>query len=102
MVRHYLQPLLAPRGVALVGATDREGALGSIVYRNLVAAKALGPVFAVNPKHAELFGHKAYARLGDLPDKVDLAVIVTPARTVAGILRDAGRSGIHAAVVLTS
>ena len=102
MIRHYLQPLLAPRGVALVGATEREGALGSIVWRNLSAAKARGPLFAVNPKHAELFGQKAYARLTDLPEKADLAVIVTPARAVAGILRDAGAAGIRAAVVMSS
>jgi len=101
-VRHYLQPLLAPRGVALVGATEREGALGAIVYRNLAAANPRGRLFAVNPKHARLFGEKAYARLTALPEKVELAVIVTPARTVAGILRDAGEAGIRAAVVLSS
>lgn len=101
-MRHYLQPLLAPRGVALVGATERDGALGAIVYRNLAAARPRGPLFAVNPKHRALFGQKAYARLGDLPEKPDLAVIVTPARTVAGIVRDAGKAGIRAAVVLTS
>jgi acetyltransferase len=108
-VRHYLQPLLAPRGVALVGATEREGALGSIVWRNLESARAEGPLsmargslFAVNPKHRELFGRPAYARLKALPQPVDLAVIVTPARTVAGIVRDAGAAGIRAAVVLSS
>ena len=102
MIRHYLQPLLAPRGVALVGATEREGALGNIVYRKLLEAKPRGPLYAVNPKHRRLFGHDAYARLADLPEKVDLAVIVTPARTVAQVLRDAGRAGIRGAVVLTS
>ena len=102
MIRHYLQPLLAPRGVALVGATEREGALGNIVWRNLAAAKPRGPLFAVNPKHENLFGQRAYARLSELPEKVDLAVIVTPGRTVPGILRDAGRAGVGAAAVLSS
>ena len=100
--RHYLQPLLAPRGVALVGATEREGALGRLVYRNLVEAKPQGPLYAVNPKHEAVFGRKAYARLGDLPEKVDLAVVLTPARTVPQIIREAGAAGIRAAVVLTS
>ena len=102
MLRHYLQPLLAPRGVALVGATEREGALGNIVHRNLAAAGLRGPLWAVNPKYATLFGVKAYARLGELPQPPDLAVIVTPARTVPGIVRDAGQAGVKAAVVLTS
>ena len=100
--RHYLQPLLAPSGIALVGATEREGALGRLVYRNLAEAKPQGPLYAVNPKHATVFGAKAYARLGDLPDKVELAVIVTPARTVPQIVREAGAAGVRAAVVLTS
>jgi len=99
---HYLQPLLAPRSVALVGATEREGALGRIVYRNLLEAKLKGTLYPVNPKHETIFGRQAYARLADLPDKVDLAVVVTPARTVPQIVREAGAAGARAAVVLTS
>src|SRR3954470_6089869 len=102
MIRHYLQPLLAPRAVALVGATERPGALGEIVHRNLAAAGLKGPLYAVNPKHATIRGQRAYARLTDLPEKLDLAVIATPARTVPGILRDAAAAGIKAAVVLSS
>jgi acetyltransferase len=100
--QHYLQPLLAPRGVALVGATERPGALGEIVYRNLSAGGLRGPLYAVNPKHRQLFAEKAYARLADLPERPDLAIIVTPARTVAQIVREAGAAGIGGAVVLSS
>jgi acetyltransferase len=102
LIRHSLEPLLAPYSVALVGATERPGALGELVWRNLNAGGLKGPLYAVNPKHARLFGRKAYARLTDLPQKVDLAVLVTPARTVPGIVRDAGAAGIRAAVVLSS
>jgi acetyltransferase len=102
MPRHYLQPLLAPRSVALVGATERPGALGEILHRNLKAAHPGGELYAVNPKHGTLFGAKAYARLADLPAKPDLAVIVTPARTVPGLVRDAAATGTRAAAVLTS
>ena len=100
--RHYLHPLLAPNGMALVGATEREGALGHIVWRNLVEARPQGPLYPVNPKHAAVFGRKAYARLAELPAPVDLAVVVTPARTVPQIIREAGAAGIRGAVVLTS
>jgi acetyltransferase len=102
MADHYLRPLLAPRSVALVGATEREGALGAIVYRNLAAGGLRGELYAVNPKHREIFGKRAYRRLTDLPQAPDLAVIVTPARTVPGIIEDAGAAGVRAAVVLTS
>jgi acetyltransferase len=102
MPEHYLRPLLAPRSIALVGATEREGALGSIVWRNLAAGELRGGLYAVNPKHREVFGQRAYSRLCDLPQVPDLAVVVTPARTVAGIIADAGVAGIKAAVVLSS
>ncbi len=87
--------------MALVGATERPGALGHIVYRNL-AAGTLAALYAVNPKHHRLFGQPAYPALSRLPSPPDIAVIVTPARTVAGIIEEAGRAGIRAAAVLTS
>lgn len=100
--RHYLRPLLAPRGVALVGATERAGALGDIVWRNLAAAGLKEPLYPVNPKHATVGGSRAYARLTELPEKPDLAVVLTPTRAVPGVVRDAGRAEIKAAVVLSS
>jgi acetyltransferase len=88
--------------VALVGATEREGALGSIVYRNLVSAGLRGELYAVNPKYRTVYGRPAYPRLSRLPQVPDCAVIVTPARTVPEIIEDAGAAGIKAAIVLSS
>ena len=102
MPPHYLQPLLAPRSVALVGATEREGALGAIVWRNLTAAGLRGEVHPVNPKHRAIFGKRAYARLQDVPQPPELAVIVTPARVVERVIEDTAAAGIKAAVILTS
>jgi len=102
MFRHVLAPLLAPASVALVGATEREGALGRIVWQNLAAGGLRGALSPVNPKHQQVFGQRCLARLRDLPAAPELAVIVTPARTVPGILEDAGKAGVRAAVVLTS
>ena len=105
MPGHYLQPLLAPRSVALVGATERPGALGDIVYRNLAAgigAARLDAVYPVNPKHRRIREATAYPSLAKLPRPVDLAVIATPARVVPQVIADAGAAGIRAAVVLSS
>jgi acetyltransferase len=102
MFRHVLAPLLAPASVALVGATEREGALGRIVWQNLAAGGLRGALSAVNPKHSSVFGQRCYARLGKLPQPPELAVLVTPARTVPAILEEAGAAGVRAAVVLTS
>ena len=101
-MEHYLRPLLAPRSVALVGATERAGALGNIVHRNLSAGALRGELYAVNPKHRTIFGGRAYRRLGELPKPPDAAVIVTPARTVPAIIEDAAAAGIGAAIVLSS
>jgi acetyltransferase len=102
MFRHVLAPLLAPASVALVGATEREGSLGRLVWKNLAAGGLRGALSPVNPKHKQVFGQRCHARLGDLRDRPDLAVIVTPARTVPGIIEEAGAAGVRAAVVLTS
>ena len=88
--------------MALVGATEREGALGNIVYRNLAAGGLGERLYAVNPKYAWLHGRPAYPRLTRLPEPAEVAVIVTPARTVPGIIDDAGAAGVKAAIVLSS
>ena len=102
MLGHYLRPLLAPHSAALVGATEREGALGAIVWRNLAAAGLRGELYAVNPKHRTLFGQRAYARLQELPRAPDLAVVVTPAHAVERVVEDAAAAGVKAAAILTS
>jgi acetyltransferase len=103
---HYLQPLLAPDSVALVGATERAGALGAIVWRNLAAGqlekKGRGSLIPVNPKHATVFGRRAYARLTDLPQPPQLAVVATPAHAVERIVEHAAAAGVRAMVILTS
>jgi acetyltransferase len=101
MPEHYLRALLAPQSAALVGATEREGALGNVVYGNL-ASGGIRELYAVNPKHRTLFAKPAYPSLTKLPRPVELAVIVTPARTVRRIVEEAAAAGIRAAVVLSS
>jgi acetyltransferase len=102
MFRHALAPLLAPASVALVGATEREGALGRLVWQNLAAGGLHGTLSAVNPKHASIFGQPCYPRIGKLPKAPELAVLVTPAAIVPGLLDEAGAAGVRAAVVLSS
>ena len=60
---HYLRPLLAPDSVAVVGASERPGSPGRIVYENMLAGEFKGELYAVNPGHAKVFGRPAYASL---------------------------------------
>lgn len=88
--------------MALVGATERAGALGSIVYKNLAAGGLPDGLYAVNPKHASVHGQPAYPRISRLPAPPEVAVIVTPGRTVPGIIEEAAAAGVKAAIVLSS
>jgi acetyltransferase len=100
--RHYLAPLFAPKSVALVGATAREGALGRFVLENLLAGEFQGEIFAVNPKHREVMGQTCYANLAELPQTPDLVVVTTPAQSVESVLREAGQRGVRSALVLSA
>ncbi len=80
-----VQPLdifFSPRTVAVVGATENPGSVGRTILWNLVTSPFGGTVFPVNPKRPSVLGVKAYPSISDIPEQVDLAVIVTPPPTV--------------------
>ena len=97
-----LDALLRPRSVAVIGATDRPGAVGAVVLRNLLRGGFAGPVMPVNPRHASLAGVLAYPDVPSLPTAADLAVICTPAPTVPALIAALGAAGTRAAVVLSA
>jgi acyl-CoA synthetase (NDP forming) len=94
-----LAAVFAPRRIALVGASDRAGSVGRLLWDNL--ADFPGDVLPVCPA-ATVGGQAAYADLRDVPGQVDLAVIATPAATVPGVVRAAAAKGVAAAVVLSA
>ncbi|MGZ5240843.1 MAG: acetate--CoA ligase family protein, partial [Caldimonas sp.] len=100
-VRH-LERLLEPASIAVVGASDRPASVGATVWRNLRAGEFAGPLFAVNPKHATLDGAPCFARVADLPQAPDLAVICTPPATVATLIGELAQLGTRAAIVMTA
>ena len=102
MGKHYLNKLFEPRSVAVFGASDRDGAVGSLVFRNMIQDGFTGNVYPINPKHAEVQGHQAYPDLDSLGKPVDLAVITTPASTVPGIIEACGEHGVRSAVILSA
>jgi acetyltransferase len=91
-----------PRSIVLVGASDRPGTLGDIIRRNLDATGFKGSVEYVNPAHAEIAGHTAFRSVRDLPQPVDVAIIVTPAATIPDIITDCGEKGIHGAIIVSA
>ncbi|WP_170991256.1 acetate--CoA ligase family protein [Herbidospora galbida] len=94
--------LLAPRSVAVVGASTRPGSYGNQAVANLVTAGFPGPVYGVHPTARDVHGVSCVPTIGDLPIAPDALVIATPAATVPGLLRQAGERGCGGAVVLAA
>jgi len=97
-----LQALLAPRAVAVIGATERQGASAFYVMRNLSENGYAGRILPVNPKGGTIFGRPAAPSIAALSERPDVAVICIAAAQVNAALEEAGRAGIKAAVVLAS
>src|SRR5271167_82582 len=99
---HPLDPLFAPSSVAVIGATERAGSVGRSVLWNLLSSPFGGTVFPVNSKRPNVLGIKAYPKVSDLPDKVDLVVLTTPADTVPDLLAESVEMGIPAGIVISA
>ncbi len=99
---HPLDPLFLPRSVAVIGASERPGSVGRSVLWNLLSSPFGGTVFPVNSKRSNVLGIKAYPSVRDLPEKVDLIVVTTPADTVPELIRESVDVGIPAAIVISA
>jgi acetyltransferase len=100
--RHSLDPLFRPRSVAVVGASATPGSIGGILVRNLLANPFGGVVYPVNPKRHAVHGVRCYPALAAIPEVVDLAVIATPASTVAGVVNECVARGVPAAIIISA
>ncbi len=97
-----LTSIFRPKTVALIGATENEGSVGRTVLRNLFATPFGGTIYPVNPKRPNVLGIKAYPSVKDIPEQVDLAVIVTPASSVPGIVGQCADAGVRGVVVISA
>jgi acetyltransferase len=102
MSTYRLDKVFAPRSVALVGASPREGSLGRTVLRNLREAGFAGHIHVVNPRYPEIDGMACVPRIEDLPEAPDLMIVATPPDSIPGIVEAAGSRGAAAAVVVTA
>jgi acetyltransferase len=100
--RQPLDAIFRPETVALIGATDKAGSVGRTVMRNLIGNPFGGTVYPVNPKRPNVLGIKTYPSISEVPEQVDLAVIVSPAPTVPGIIRECAEAGVEGAIVISA
>jgi acetyltransferase len=99
---HPLDPLFLPKSVAVIGASERPGSVGRSVLWNLLSSPFGGTVFPVNSKRSNVLGIKAYPSVRDLPEKVDLVVVTTPADTVPELIRESVDLGVPAGIVISA
>jgi len=97
-----LDVLFKPGSVAVIGATEREGSVGRAVVSNLHIPAFQGKIYPVNPHHSNILGMVAYPSIHEVPEAVDLAVIVTPAATVPAIVRECVAASVKSAIVISA
>jgi acetyltransferase len=91
-----------PRSIAVVGATNRPGSVGLAVFRNILTAGFQGVLYPVNPKQKSVHSVKAYPKLTDIPDEVDLAVVIVPSEIVCSVLEEAGQKQVKGAIIISA
>lgn len=99
---HPLDPIFVPHSVAVIGASERQGSVGRAVLWSLVSSPFGGTVYPVNEKRPSVLGIKAYRRVADIPERVDLAVIVTPATTVPAVIGECVEAGVRGLIVISA
>jgi acyl-CoA synthetase (NDP forming) len=96
-----LTPIFKPKSVAVIGASTAPGKLGHDILANLKNGGFPGPLYPINPKAEEILGLKVYKAIADTPAAPDLAVVVIPAKNVAGTIEQCAAKGVKAAIVIT-
>jgi len=90
------------KSIAVIGASNRPGKIGFEIFRNIVEGGFQGKIYPINPKITELMGHTCYHTIKDVPDTVDLAVIVIPAPIVPEVLEQCGEKGVKGVIIISA
>ncbi|MEM2978811.1 MAG: CoA-binding protein [Methanomassiliicoccales archaeon] len=96
-----IDAIFNPKSVALIGASSKEGKMGYVFAKNITGGYQ-GKIYMVNPSEDQIFGYKCYPDVKSVPDKIDLAVIVIPAKAVPKVMEELAQKGTRAAVVITA
>src|SRR5918994_6964108 len=99
--RHPLDAIIHPRSVAVIGATEKAGSVGRTILWNLLSSPFGGTVYPVNPTRPAVLGVKAYPSIDVIGEPVDLAVIVTPAKSTPGLVEECGQAGIRGVIIIS-
>lgn len=97
-----LDAIFKPKSVAVIGATSRKGSIGHELLKSIIQYEYNGKLFPVNPKHEFIHSIKAYPSVLNIPDPVDLAIIIVPKEHVLGVAEECGKKGVKGLVVISA
>ena len=97
-----LEYIFKPKSVAVIGASTRKGTIGHEILHNIILNEFNGKVFPVNPKASVIHSIKCYSTILDVPDAVDLAVVVVPREMVPEVAEQCGEKGVRGLVVISA
>ncbi len=97
-----LNHIFNPKRIAVIGASEREGSVGAKILHNLTGSGYAGEVFPVNPFRQTVQGMKAYPNISKIPERVDLAVITTPAHMVPQLIEECGVAEVCGVIIVSA
>lgn len=97
-----MKRIFSPAGIAIIGASSDPSKLGYSTVKNIIDGGYKGKIYPINPKADEILGLKCYRSVQEIPDQVDVAVIVIPAKNVADAITALGEKGVAGAIVISS
>ncbi len=101
MIQSGLQAFFHPKSIAVIGASDSPAKIGNVILKNLRDGGFPGVLYPINPKSERILDLPCFKNIKDIPDPVDMAVVIVPARFVPQTIKDCGEKGVKAAVVIT-
>ncbi|MFA6036088.1 MAG: CoA-binding protein [Candidatus Micrarchaeia archaeon] len=96
-----LDAIFEPKSIAVIGASREPGKIGHVITKNFIDGGFMGKVYPINPSASDVLGLKAYPSVGDVPDKIDSAVVAVHAELVPSVLQQCGEKGIKGVVVIS-
>jgi acyl-CoA synthetase (NDP forming) len=97
-----MREIFYPKSVAVIGVSEKPDNLGRNIIANLIDFGFDGIVYPVGPSGGFIQTHRIYRSISDIPDQIDLAVILTPAHTVPNVMEECGQKGVHSAIIETA
>ena len=102
MRKPLLDSFFKPESVAVIGASERAGSIGSILVQNLIQAGFPGAIYPINPKYPEIHGLPAFPVVTAVPAPVELAIIAVPIKDVPAVIKECGQAGIKGAIIVSA